>query len=249
MPAGSGGHIPPPAVKVDYLFRWRLNSAIWEITNTTTVVTCCRLPLRRATPRVYTVCRIRVNSLARWNGCLDDMGNAGSIFDGQEHTKWSYEPFVKVGPLRFGMTHEEVASELGEPLAACTYREGIAQNAYFGGIQPKVFAYYGDSGQLACVAIDARLGPQVDLNGLQLVGRVPSQIEDDFIDYAVAHGVHQVSMSQEGDPGADEFGIVLRAQRAGDMLLSRPVFVAREWSVSVCDIQTGFVPDAEWRVR
>jgi len=47
---------------------------------------------------------------------------------------------------------------------------------------------------------------------------------------------------------AEAFGFVMRAQQAGDVLLTRPVFVARDWADSVADAQLGFVPQAEWMV-
>ncbi|MPY41456.1 hypothetical protein FNH04_16510 [Streptomyces phyllanthi] len=88
------------------------------------------------------------------------------------------------------------------------------------------------------------------MDGLRLVGQVPSRLADLFIEYVVSRGLRDdVYFSQEGDPGADELGVVLRAQRAGDILLTRPVFVAREWADHVYDASEGPIPDAEWRVH
>ncbi|MGW4897125.1 hypothetical protein ACWEQL_33415 [Kitasatospora sp. NPDC004240] len=46
----------------------------------------------------------------------------------------------------------------------------------------------------------------------------------------------------------ESLGIVLRAQRAGDVVLSRPVFVSPAWAEH-CTRTKGRVPDAEWLDR
>ncbi|RAY12324.1 hypothetical protein DPM19_26645 [Actinomadura craniellae] len=87
------------------------------------------------------------------------------------------------------------------------------------------------------------------LHGLRLVGEVPSRLNDRFVDCVRARGLAEhVGCSQYGDLGADEIGLVLRAQRAGDILLSRPVFVGHEWADRVCDAWEGSIPEEEWRV-
>ncbi|WP_228390615.1 hypothetical protein [Streptomyces smaragdinus] len=166
----------------------------------------------------------------------------------REHVEWLCVPFFGVGPLRFGQSHEATISALGEPVST-RFRCKKVISARFGEILPQVAVYYDNSERLSCIAIDAEVGPQVVLGGLKMVGRKPSELEGEFVKYANSSGVEYVSVSQEGDFGSDEFGIVLRAQRSGDFLASRPVFVSREWSESVCDMQTGFVPEEEWRVR
>jgi hypothetical protein len=147
------------------------------------------------------------------------------------------------------MTHEEVVTVLG----------GIRPAAHFGGLRfsgpdwagfykVAVTTYYEESATLFCVAVDALHGPQVTIDGVRLTGRVPSELAHEFIEYAVSHGV-RVAYSQHGDPGADALGLVLRAQRAGDVLLTRPVFVAREWADRVGDVSEGSVPQVEWSQR
>ncbi|WP_198679407.1 hypothetical protein [Thermomonospora amylolytica] len=111
-----------------------------------------------------------------------------------------------------------------------------------------VRTYYGDSRQLMCVAVDALRGPQVLLDDLPLVGRVPSELADQFEDYVNSQGA-RVCISLEGDPGWDDIGLQLRAQRAGDFLLTRPVFAAREWSHRIGDSSEGPLPQEEWAVR
>ncbi|MFF4588041.1 hypothetical protein [Streptomyces sp. NPDC001388] len=111
-----------------------------------------------------------------------------------------------------------------------------------------VSTYYDPSDLLACVAIDARNGPQVILDGMRLVGRVPSELEDQFIDHLEACG-RMVTYNQHGDFSCNVWGVVVRAQRVDDVVLSRPLFVSREWADRCGDVSEGPVPQSEWQVR
>ncbi|MFD4977345.1 hypothetical protein [Streptomyces sp. NPDC058424] len=86
------------------------------------------------------------------------------------------------------------------------------------------------------------------MDGLWLVGRVPSQLEDAFAEYTSTNG-HDLRYSQHADPGSETLGVVLRAQRAGDVVLSRPVLVASTWAEHCCDVTEGRIPTEEWRDR
>ncbi len=111
-------------------------------------------------------------------------------------------------------------------------------------------SYCAGAGRLHGVAIDPLHGPQITMDGLRLVGRVPSQLADRFTDYVLSRGLRKdVYVSQEGDPGADELGLQLRAQRPGGIFLTRPVFVAREWADGVGATSPGHIARAEWQVH
>ncbi|MFD0032374.1 hypothetical protein ACWGDS_43890 [Streptomyces sp. NPDC055059] len=108
-----------------------------------------------------------------------------------------------------------------------------------------VTVYFRESGGLACVVVDALCGPLVSMDGMQLVGRVPSELTDEFHAYQEARGMSPM-ISVEGDAASDELGIMVRAQRAGDTLLSRPVFAQFDgWACTVHDC----IPRDEWTVR
>ncbi|MFF7928715.1 hypothetical protein ACFZDP_48080 [Streptomyces mirabilis] len=95
------------------------------------------------------------------------------------------------------------------------------------------------------MAVDAMCGPQVLLDGLGLVGQVPSEFTVQVFDYVTERGMSP-TLSVEGDAASDELGFMLRAQRAGDVLLSRVFFAKFEgWSDTVHDC----VPTTGWRVR
>ena len=51
-----------------------------------------------------------------------------------------------------------------------------------------VTAYCRKSGDLAAVAVDALCDPQVSLDGLRLVGRVPSELAEQLREYSQDHG-------------------------------------------------------------
>ncbi|MBF6341814.1 hypothetical protein IU450_38935 [Nocardia abscessus] len=78
------------------------------------------------------------------------------------------------------------------------------------------------------------------MDGLRLVGRVPSELTDQWFEYAAEHGV-DLTMSGDGDAASDELGFTVLAQRVGDILLTRPFFVIpeRSWANTVYDSLPG----------
>ncbi|MCW2939363.1 MAG: hypothetical protein JWN00_2348 [Actinomycetia bacterium] len=162
----------------------------------------------------------------------------------EDRAQWTFTPLVSVGPLQFGMSPYEVAVTLGRD-------DPRFYKDHFGGdYAPRedrftdvgVVAYHTGSGRLAGVAVDALNGPQVTLEGIPLVGRVPSTMEHWICDHTQAHGLDLLYI-HEGNPGSADLGLIMRVQRAGDILLSRPLFLIREWAMGVWD----HVPQSEWR--
>lgn len=165
-------------------------------------------------------------------------------------------PFERVGPLEFGMTHEEVKVAVGGVLQT-VLQHGSAgtevradfwlqhrPDARFAG--PAVTAYYDARVGLAGIAINALRGPRVNLDGMDLVGQVPSRLEDRFIGYLATYG-RELRYSQCADPCSVQHGLVLRAQRAGDVVLSRPVMVTEAWADRCWDTTEGCIPQQEWK--
>ncbi|WP_431879197.1 hypothetical protein [Micromonospora marina] len=113
-------------------------------------------------------------------------------------------------------------------------------------VGPAITTYYDKSNGLAGVAVNALRGPQVRLDGLRLVGQRPSRLEHDFTAHLAAHSL-ELRYSQGGDPCAPQLGPVLRAQRAGDVVLSRPVMVAKAWAEGCWDVSGGHIPTREWK--
>lgn len=177
------------------------------------------------------------------------MRRIGVVLEETDRVQWNFIPFATVGPLRFGMSHEEVVGVLGGATPSVRFLSYESPGPVWANFhEMAVTTYYREPAILSCVAVDALHGPQVTMDGIRLTGRVPSKLEDEFCQYAQSHGA-RVAYSQHGDLGADVFGLVLRTQRAGDVLLTRPVFVAREWADGVADTSEGSVPEAEWSQR
>jgi hypothetical protein len=80
--------------------------------------------------------------------------------------------------------------------------------------------YYDTSGSLFGVAVDARSGPQVTLEEMRLVGRVPSELEEQFVQVLEASG-WMVTYNQFWNFSCNVLGIVVRAQRVDDVVLRR----------------------------
>ncbi|MEW1910942.1 hypothetical protein AB0442_21220 [Kitasatospora sp. NPDC085895] len=156
--------------------------------------------------------------------------------DVAERDEWSYAPAVGVGPLRFGMTVDDVVeaaaalgrTEVGEcardhALFSPTWkvdvhRRGVAPSP------PAVTAYVSRAVGLFCIAADAVNGPQVAHNGIPLVGRDFAGLEHDTTAYAEAMDVY-VRYTPEGYAGPDDPGVLLRGQPVGQVLRSRPLFL------------------------
>ncbi|MEO3782858.1 hypothetical protein ABGB12_06005 [Actinocorallia sp. B10E7] len=169
-----------------------------------------------------------------------------SVIDESDRQQWDYVPMASVGPLRFGMSPQEARAVLeargftgslsplrpehGALTRKAEFRDGTAPR-----FSVAVTLYYRDSEGLTCVAVDALCGPQVFLDGMRLVGRAPSELLDEFFDHMTRRGVPR-TVSVEGDAASDELGIMIRAQRAGDILLTRAFFAQPEgWACTVHD--------------
>ncbi|MFB6782866.1 hypothetical protein ACFCX0_37305 [Streptomyces sp. NPDC056352] len=157
-------------------------------------------------------------------------------FGGAERDEWFYAPAVGVGPLRFGMTVDEVV-EAAEALGQTKVSDCARDHAIFSptwkvevhrrGVAPSppaVTAYVSEAVGLFCIAADAVQGPQVAYDGLPLVGRDMAELESDAIAYAEAMDVHFRYMP-EGYAGPDDPGVVMRGQLVGKVLRSRPLFM------------------------
>lgn len=136
--------------------------------------------------------------------------------------QWAAKPLVSVGPLRFGMTLGEVYAALGEGMASV---DGATAGCYPEEVGIEV--YYTSADRLCGVSVDALRGPQVRIGDTALVGRVPSEIERWL--YERTEGSRQAGADvvylPGGQVGSFALGMVLCVQRAGDRLLTRPVFV------------------------
>lgn len=140
-----------------------------------------------------------------------------------ERERWELRSDVRVGPLRFGMSPAEVA----EALLVCGPQARVGgpygQEDFPDGV--KVFY---DAGELACVALDAVIGPQVFLDGFPLAGYDAGQGQQRLLDHAAEHG-NWILFTPDASLALTDLGILLRPQRVGKEWLTRPLFVKEEW--------------------
>ncbi|MER8231049.1 hypothetical protein [Streptomyces sp. NPDC094049] len=148
------------------------------------------------------------------------------VLPDRERQQWTFDPFVSVGPLRFGMSSDAAASVLGGARATVRqhYSHGnIACHAY-----PRMgLKLYFSAGESLCgISVDALRGPQVPADGEPLVGKVPSELEQWLFDRADSAETRTELFYLPGaEAGSLTLGVVLCVQRAGDRLLTRPVFL------------------------
>ncbi|MEV0193146.1 hypothetical protein AB0I39_32025 [Kitasatospora purpeofusca] len=174
-----------------------------------------------------------------------------------ERIRWELEPLCRVGPLRFGMTAEEVGQALEGELVPDPW--GIVL-PHGGSVESRSFhlphdrpawravtAYFSD-GSLTGAAVDARRGPQVFLEVLPLVGRVPSELEADLTAYEATHDIY-LRHTHLGDITSEELGLFSSTQRSHDVLLTRAMLVDDVWAQQIGDPSETYLPAAEWRHR
>lgn len=170
----------------------------------------------------------------------------------EERQQWALEPFVAVGPLRFGMSPEEVAGTM-EAVTAEIERHQKHWTANSGvstvveGTYPTfgLHLYYRDEG-LAGIVVDALCGPQVSVAGTALVGRVPSVLEQWLIDRAETRPPEtELVYMSTGVPASESLGVTINVQREGDRLLTRPMFYPAE----ALDDLSHWLPSGAWAIH
>ncbi|MGW4891371.1 hypothetical protein ACWEQL_03755 [Kitasatospora sp. NPDC004240] len=151
------------------------------------------------------------------------------VLPDSERQQWAFDPFVSVGPLRFGMSSDEASAALGGVRATVRQHDShwnIACHTY---LRLGVKLYFVADESLCGVSVDALRGPQVLADGVALVGRVPSELEQWLFDRAESRETRTELFYLPGaEAGSLTLGVVLCVQRAGDRLVTRPVFLPAE---------------------
>lgn len=126
-----------------------------------------------------------------------------------ERAQWVLEPLAGVGPLRFGMDPDEVASALGGAVAHVS--QGLGTDMGWGSYTDwGVTGIYGAGAGLVAVAVDAMDGPLVSLRDIELIARVPSEVSADLRDLARREGT-SVRVNRSGDPEVEAWGVSMGA--------------------------------------
>ncbi|MFJ2766796.1 hypothetical protein [Streptomyces sp. NPDC087300] len=164
-----------------------------------------------------------------------DRWNVWDVVPDGDRRQWLLEPFERVGPLRFGMRPGEVTAALGGITANPQHhtRAALSRNTY-GTVRGECWGlgltfHYGLDERLRGISADALKGPQILADGMALVGRTPSVIEQWMIERAEDHEPFtELFYVNLGEPASRSLGVVICVQRAGDRLLTRPVFLPAE---------------------
>lgn len=113
-----------------------------------------------------------------------------------DREQWIYSPSIGAGPLRFGMSPDEAVAALDgftgvvhSPASHASHRAGRFRREAGPAYETAVSVYFGEAEGLFCVVADARFGPQVAIDGIKLVGRVPSRCEADLLSYLSSRGI------------------------------------------------------------
>ncbi|MFD6325241.1 hypothetical protein ACFWOL_20745 [Streptomyces sp. NPDC058442] len=183
----------------------------------------------------------------RRKGLLDVWADSWAVVAESDRVQWDYAPLERVGPLSFGMSVEEA----GIAMEACGFTSdtasGVGKFGPFEHLRTRfraagapfhrdaVTAYYVGPMGLTCIAVDALTGPQVTFDGIRLIGRPPSELSAELTAHAEKTG-RQIQITTGGDIGSQELGMNPRAQRAGDVVLTRLVFGRpNDWANTMFD--------------
>ncbi|OIJ68146.1 hypothetical protein WN71_009610 [Streptomyces mangrovisoli] len=153
---------------------------------------------------------------------------AWRIARSEERAEWTFTPYIGVGPLHFGMALEEITGVLGAGPTVSSYTHEDGERRLVHADFPTTgirCLFRGD--RLGCVAVDALTGPQVRLGAVPLTGCAPSRVEAWLVHRTTTPD--SLRYSPAGDPVLADLGLAIRTQRAGDLVLTRPLFLLHDW--------------------
>ncbi|MEV7183878.1 hypothetical protein [Kitasatospora sp. NPDC093102] len=178
-----------------------------------------------------------------WSGVRAGEMHSGTwqVTPDEDRPRWDCTPLEGVGPLRFGMSPSQVAAALYGEVPAV--RRGshpwaapwpqAAQWTLSADVfdETGVTAHYGGrlgAPVLAAVTLHGRTGPQVEFEGIRLIGRSVSDVDAAITRYVEERDLH-LRLTCAGDQGPDGSNMYVRATRAGDTMLSEARFCAPDW--------------------
>ncbi|THA47103.1 hypothetical protein [Streptomyces sp. A1136] len=167
------------------------------------------------------------------------------VLPDNERQQWVLDPFVSVGPLRFGMSSGETSVALGGIRADVRQHDpqwGTACHTY---PDVGVKLYFAADECLCGVSVDALRGPQVLADGAAVVGQVPSELEQWLFERAESREPFtELFYMPRAEAGSLTLGVVLCVQRAADSLRTRPVFLPAD----VLDDPYHRLPSEAWAI-
>ncbi|WP_405915018.1 hypothetical protein [Streptomyces sp. NBC_00728] len=177
----------------------------------------------------------------RWHDVRDAGTNSGAwpVTPDEDRPRWDWTPLEQVGPLRFGMSTRQVSTALGgeAPAARRGWHRWSGHGAGQWYLAEERFDVAGVTAHywypegvptLAAVTVDGRTGPQVDWDGIRLIGRTVSEVDAEVVRYIEERGLGWLVYG-DGLPGPEELNMYVRATRAGDTVVSGARFFAPDW--------------------
>ncbi|MEU0910867.1 hypothetical protein [Streptomyces althioticus] len=180
--------------------------------------------------------------VALWRHVREEPVNAGGrpVTADHDRVTWEWTPLKGVGPLRFGMTVDEVIAALGdeEPAARrgsfphyALRRHGQwdLESDRFDGAGLTAHYRLRDGGpRLAAVTVHGRTGPQVVHDGMKLIGQKVTALDAALIERA-ERGDIALAIGCSGDLGIHQCNMYVRSARAGDGMVSEARFCDADW--------------------
>ncbi|MFB7462348.1 hypothetical protein ACFCZ1_02370 [Streptomyces sp. NPDC056224] len=124
------------------------------------------------------------------------------------------------------MSRGEASAELGGIRADWSVRNAHDEAGHDSYSEVGLTLYFAVGDRLRAVRVDALGGPQVFVKDTALVGRVPSELERWVEARAERRGPDpELVCLPGGEVGSLSLGVALCLQRAGDRLLTRPLFL------------------------
>ncbi len=181
-----------------------------------------------------------------WCDVREREKNSGSwpVKTDQERSHWDWSPQKAVGPLRFGMTPQQVADALGGEVPAGRqghfpywwWRRGAAGQWTLTDDrfeQTGVSAHYSypeGLPVLGAVTVHGRTGPQITYAGIQLIGAPPSRLDAAMLQHIENHGLGLL-FTPSGSPIPPGLQMDMNATRAGDAAISEVTFASADWEL------------------
>lgn len=180
--------------------------------------------------------------VTHWRDIHEEPANPGGwpVTADQNRRCWEWTPLESVGPLRFGMTAQEVAAALGgeEPAARRgtfppywyrKYGQWTLNEDRFDTAGLTAHYWERDGGPtLAGVTVHGRTGPQIAYAGIDLIGKKVTALDAALIQRAESEEWGLV-YGCSGDLGLDGLNMYVRSTRAGDTMVSEARFCNADW--------------------
>uniref|UniRef100_A0AAU2VFV7 Uncharacterized protein n=1 Tax=Streptomyces sp. NBC_00003 TaxID=2903608 RepID=A0AAU2VFV7_9ACTN len=177
-----------------------------------------------------------------WLDVRERESNDGSwpVMADCDRPRWEWTPLEHVGPLRFGMSPQQVAAALDHGVP--DGREGYFPPWWHMKAEPWTLStdrfkaagvsahYWYPDGipVLGAVSVHGRTGPQVAFEDIDLIGKTVSALDTALTEWAENNGM-ALAMGCSGDLGPHGMNMYIRAARAGDGVVSGARSCAADW--------------------